>query len=155
MYLIGLTGNIATGKSTVAHILAQLGARVIDADLVAHSVLKRGSSAWRDVVNAFGYDILHYDGTIDRRRLGSVVFADVSKLEILERITHPAIGTELALLIRDAMAARDAGVEIVVIEAVKLYGLARISRRAMGCHHTARRTKATPDTRARAERIRC
>lgn len=121
MYLIGLTGNIASGKSTVAHILEQLGARVIDADLVAHSVLKRGSPAWRGVVDAFGYDILHYDGSIDRRRLGSVVFADASKLEILERITHPAVGTELALLIRDGLAAHDANDAIVVIEAVKLY----------------------------------
>lgn len=121
MYLIGLTGNIATGKSTVCDILKQLGARVIDADLVAHAVLQRGSPAWRSVVEQFGYDILHSDGTIDRRKLGAVVFGDASKLRTLERITHPAVGEELALLVRDAAAAPDAADAIVVIEAVKLY----------------------------------
>ncbi|MBI4675059.1 MAG: dephospho-CoA kinase [Chloroflexi bacterium] len=121
MYLIGLTGNIATGKSTVCHILEQLGARIIDADLVAHAVLKRGTPAWRSVVEQFGYDILHYDGAIDRRKLGALIFGDASKLQTLERITHPAIGTELALLVRDAAAAPNAAETIVVIEAVKLY----------------------------------
>lgn len=121
MYLIGLTGNIATGKSTVCHILEQLGARVIDADLVAHAVLQRGSPGWHSVVDAFGYDILHYDGTVDRRKLGAVVFGDASKLQTLERITHPAVGAELALLVRDAVAAPNSADAIVVIEAVKLY----------------------------------
>ncbi len=121
MYLIGLTGNIATGKSTVCDILAQLGARVIDADLVAHAVLRRGSPAWRGLIEAFGYDILHYDGTVDRRKLGAMVFADAAKLRTLEQITHPAVGTELALMVRDAANAPDAADSILVVEAVKLY----------------------------------
>lgn len=121
MYLIGLTGNIATGKSTVCHILEQLGARVIDADQVAHAVLKRGTPAWRGVVDTFGYDILQYDGNVDRRKLGGVVFGDAAKLRTLERITHPAVGTELALLVRDAMNASEGGDQVVVVEAVKLY----------------------------------
>lgn len=121
MYIIGLTGNIATGKSTVCQILEQLGARVIDADNVAHTILKRGSLAWRGVVDAFGYDILQYDGNVDRRKLGAVVFNDAGKLRTLERITHPAVGTELALLVRDELNAPDAGDEVLVVEAVKLY----------------------------------
>lgn len=121
MYLIGLTGNIATGKSTVCDILAQLGARIIDADLVARAVLWRGSPAWRNLVRAFGYDILLYDGTVDRRKLSAVVFNDAAKLRILEQITHPAVGTELALLVRDAVNSPDATDLILVVEAVKLY----------------------------------
>lgn len=121
MYIIGLTGNIATGKSTVRSILEQLGARVIDADNVAHAILKRGSPAWRSVVDAFGYDILSYDGSVDRRKLGAVVFADAAKLKILERITHPAVGTELALLVRDAIKNPDSDEQVMVVEAVKLY----------------------------------
>ncbi len=120
MYLIGLTGNIATGKSTVCDILTQLGARVIDADLVAHTALRRGTAAWRALIEAFGYDILTYDGTVDRRKLGAIVFNDATKLRILEQITHPAVGAELALLIRDALHAPAAGA-ILVVEAVKLY----------------------------------
>lgn len=121
MYVIGLTGNIATGKSTVCSILEQLGARVIDADQIAHAVLKRGTPAWRSVVEAFGYDILQYDGTVDRRKLGGVVFNNAAKLRTLERITHPAVGSELALLVRNALDAPGAGDQVVVIEAVKLY----------------------------------
>lgn len=121
MYLIGLTGNIATGKSTVSNILAQLGARIIDADLVAHAVLKRGTPAWRALIDAFGYDILQYDGTIDRRKLGALVFNDASKLRTLEQITHPAIRAELALILRDVMLSPESADTIVVIEAVKLY----------------------------------
>lgn len=121
MYLIGLTGNIATGKSTVCDILTQLGARVIDADLVAHAVLRRGSPAWRQLVQAFGYDILQYDGTVDRRKLGALVFDDAEKLQTLEQLTHPAVGTELALMIRDALDEPDADTAILVVEAVKLY----------------------------------
>ncbi len=121
VYIIGLTGNIAAGKSTVCEILEQLGARVIDADQVAHAVLKRGTSAWRGVVEAFGYDILNYDGTVDRRKLGGVVFSDASKLKMLEKITHPAVGTELALMVREALHARDADDQVLVVEAVKLY----------------------------------
>lgn len=121
MYIIGLTGNIATGKSTVCNILEQLGARVIDADNVSHAVLKRGSAAWRGVVDAFGYDILQYDGSVDRRKLGAVVFGDASKLKTLERITHPAVGSELALMVRDALNAPGSDQEVLVVEAVKLF----------------------------------
>lgn len=121
LFLISLTGNIATGKSTVCDILEQLGARVIDADLVAHAVLLRGTRAWRGVVDAFGDGILRDDGSVDRRKLGAVVFGDPAKLKTLEAVTHPAIGVELGLLIRDALTLPGANERVVVIEAVKLY----------------------------------
>lgn len=121
MYIIGLTGNIATGKSTVCEILEQLGARVIDADKLAHAALKRGAPAWRGVIDAFGYDILQADGNVDRRKLGAVVFGDAAKLRVLEQLTHPAVGTELALMVRDALNAPGAQEQVLVVEAVKLY----------------------------------
>lgn len=121
MYIIGLTGNIAAGKSTVCRILRELGAHVIDADIVAHNVLRRGSPCWRALIDNFGYDVLHPDGTVDRRKLGALVFGDPAKLRILERITHPAVGTELALIVRDLAASPSSANQVVVIEAVKLY----------------------------------
>ena len=77
--LIGLTGNIATGKSEVARMLAELGARVIDADQVAHEVMRPGGPAYGAVVEAFGPEILAPDGTIDRAKLGAIVFRDARR----------------------------------------------------------------------------
>ncbi len=114
MYLIGLTGNIASGKSTVRQMLEQLGARTIDADALAHSVLLKGTPAWRLVVETFGPEILRADGEVDRRKLGEVVFADPAQLEKLEAIVHPAVSTQLGLLLREA---HD---PVIVVEAVKL-----------------------------------
>lgn len=114
MYLIGLTGNIASGKSTVRKMLEQLGARTIDADMLAHAVTLKGTPAWHAVLKTFGDDIAYADGQIDRRKLGAIVFADPAKLKTLEGIIHPAVETELALILRDTRA------DIVVIEAVKL-----------------------------------
>jgi dephospho-CoA kinase len=114
MYLIGLTGNIASGKSTVRGMLEQLGARTIDADALAHAVLHKGTPAWRAVAETFGPDILLADGEVDRRKLGAVVFAERAQLQKLEAIVHPAVSEELARLLS---AARD---PVVVVEAVKL-----------------------------------
>ena len=91
MYIIGLTGNIATGKSTVGRMLADLGARYIDADEIAHQVIRRGGAAFAGVVQAFGRGILDAGGEIDRRRLGAIVFADAARLRHLEAIVHPAV----------------------------------------------------------------
>ncbi|MBN1658876.1 MAG: dephospho-CoA kinase [Anaerolineae bacterium] len=113
-FLIGLTGNIATGKSEVASRLATLGAHVIDADRVAHEVMAPGGAAYDPVVEAFGPDILAPGGTIDRRRLGYIVFRDPGALRRLEVITHPATIVEVAQ--RIAAAAEP----VVVIEAIKL-----------------------------------
>jgi dephospho-CoA kinase len=113
-FLIGLTGNIGTGKSTVARMLADLGAETIDADLVAHDVMRPGGPTHAPVVKAFGPEVLAPDGEIDRARLGSLVFSDSAALERLEAIVHPA--TLEAVVDRIAAASAD----VVVVEAIKL-----------------------------------
>jgi len=87
----GLTGGIASGKSTVARILEELGAKVIDADRVGHELLRRSNPVHHQVVARFGQEILRPDGEIDRGRLGSLVFADAEKLRELSAIVHPRL----------------------------------------------------------------
>jgi dephospho-CoA kinase len=89
--LVGLTGGIASGKSTVSRQLAELGCHVIDADVLAREVVAPGEPAWQAVVDAFGRDVLRPDGTLDRPRLGARVFSDPDARRRLEAITHPAI----------------------------------------------------------------
>jgi dephospho-CoA kinase len=89
--LVGLTGGIASGKSTVSRQLAELGGQVIDADLLAREVVAPGEPAWRAIVEAFGREALRPDQTLDRQRLGARVFADPAERRRLEGITHPAI----------------------------------------------------------------
>ena len=124
LYIIGLTGNIATGKSMVAAMLAELGARVVDADALAHQVVKAGAPAWQRVVEEFGRDVLQADGEIDRARLGARVFADPDALARLEAITHPAVIAESERLLQEARAVASAqgktAVQVVVLEAIKL-----------------------------------
>lgn len=91
MKIIGLTGGIASGKSTVSRIMKDLGAVIIDADETAHSVIVPNKPAWRDIVNHFGQEILNPDLTINRERLGEIVFLDPKQLDILNHITHPRI----------------------------------------------------------------
>lgn len=91
MNIVGLTGGIASGKSTVSRILERLGAVVIDADQLAREAVMPGTSAHRSIVAAFGEGILLPDGSIDRKALGSIIFADSSARKRLEAITHPAI----------------------------------------------------------------
>jgi len=112
--LIGLTGNISTGKSTVARMLADLGAEVIDADRVAHEVMRAGTPAHARVVEAFGPQVLAPDGEIDRARLGAIVFADPVSLARLESIVHPATLAVIDHTITTTVA------QVVVVEAIKL-----------------------------------
>jgi dephospho-CoA kinase len=112
--LIGLTGNIATGKSEVGRMLTELGARVIDADAVAHQVIRRGGPAYAAVVETFGPGILRSNGEIDRARLGAVVFADAEALRRLEAIVHPEVIVRVDTLIRETSE------PVVVVEAIKL-----------------------------------
>ncbi|TDA68893.1 MAG: dephospho-CoA kinase [Clostridia bacterium] len=91
MITIGLTGGIATGKSTVSGILRQRGARIIDADHLAREVVEPGQPAWEKIVAHFGPDILLPDKTIDRKRLGKIVFADAEARLALNNFTHPAV----------------------------------------------------------------
>ena len=113
-YLIGLTGNIAVGKSLVRQFLVDLGAAAIDADQVAHQVILPDGPAFDDVVDEFGEGIIGAEGEINRAALGKIVFADQAKLRKLEAITHPAIRARIDQLIRDAER------QVVVIEAIKL-----------------------------------
>jgi dephospho-CoA kinase len=102
MILVGLTGGIATGKSTVASMFRQCGAVVIDADQLAQDAVKPGKSAWRAIVKRFGRGILNPDRTINRRALGAIVFADRAKLRRLERIIHPRVAREQGRLTNEA-----------------------------------------------------
>ena len=92
--VIGLTGNIGSGKSTVARMLGELGADVIDADQVARDVVKPGLPAHDEIVAEFGRDVIAADGTIDRKVLGARVFGDTAARRRLEAITHPRIAME-------------------------------------------------------------
>lgn len=91
MLRIGLTGSIGVGKSFVTGVLAELGCHVLDADLAAREVVTPGSAGLLAVVNAFGTNVLHKDGTLDRQHLGSIIFADPTKRELLNSILHPHI----------------------------------------------------------------
>ncbi len=91
MNIIGLTGGIASGKSYVAGILEEMGAVVIDADQLAREVVMPGTLPFRTIVDTFGEKVLRPDGTLDRKALGRIVFADPDARARLERITHPAI----------------------------------------------------------------
>lgn len=90
--IVGLTGGIASGKSTVGGIFRELGVHVVDADLVAREVVAKGSEGLAEVVRAFGSEVLAEDGSLDRKKLGAIVFADTEKRKLLESITHPRIG---------------------------------------------------------------
>ena len=88
MKVIGLTGGYGSGKSTVSQFLAELGAAIIDADEVGHEVFKPGTEAWREVVGIFGQRIIDFDGTIDRRKLGRIIFRDPDARVRLNKIMH-------------------------------------------------------------------
>jgi dephospho-CoA kinase len=89
--IAGLTGGIASGKSTVAAMLAEAGARIVDADRIAHQVVLKGQPAWQDIVDHFGSGILSHDGQIDREALGSIVFNDTEAIKALNGIVHPRV----------------------------------------------------------------
>ncbi len=91
MLRVGLTGGIASGKTTVAAMFRARGARILEADRIAHRVMGPGQPAYDEIVRAFGKEILSADGTIDRKRLGAIVFADAARREQLNRIVHPRV----------------------------------------------------------------
>jgi len=113
-YVIGLTGNIATGKSKVMASLRQLGACIINADDVAHQVMASQDSVREAIIRAFGANVLRPDGQIDRTALGRVVFKDPHALQQLEGIVHPRVIADIDTLIERAAE------EVVVVEAIKL-----------------------------------
>jgi dephospho-CoA kinase len=112
--IVGLTGNIATGKSTVLDYLRGKGAYVIDADKLTHRAMQPGGPAYTAIIAAFGPSIVKPDGAIDRAALGRIVFGDPAELRKLEAIVHPAV----FVLAKEELAQTDA--ELVVVEAIKL-----------------------------------
>lgn len=113
-YVIGLTGNIAVGKSLVRQRLQELGAYAIDADRIAHQVMMPGGPAFQAILAAFGPQILGGDGQVDRAALGRIVFSDPAALKRLEDITHPVIHETIDRLVKRSEK------EVAVIEAIKL-----------------------------------
>ncbi|KAI1289469.1 Dephospho-CoA kinase domain-containing protein [Halotydeus destructor] len=95
MFLVGLTGGIATGKSTVSKIMTEEGVPVVDADLIARQVVEPGKPAWLAIKNKFGLEVLTESGSIDRAKLGQLIFNNEAKRTELNKITHPAIYREM------------------------------------------------------------
>jgi dephospho-CoA kinase len=113
MLHVGLTGNIASGKSHTALLFAELGAHIIDADAVVHELLASRTKTCQKIVDAFGSDILRSDGSIDRRKLGQIVFSDVEKRELLNSIVHPDVNSEILRRIFDLEQLSPSGIAIV------------------------------------------
>jgi dephospho-CoA kinase len=118
MYVVGLTGGIGTGKSVVAKILEQRGAVILDADRLGHEVYLPGRPAYDDIVTEFGPGVVAEDGTIDRKKLGPIVFSSPDNLARLNAITHP----RMKEMMRDRLADLDrAGTKVAVLEAALLF----------------------------------
>lgn len=126
MILIGLTGGVATGKSTVARMFQRCGAVVIDADELARTAVQPGKPAWRAIVRRFGTSVLHNDKTINRQALGRIVFQNRTKLRHLERIIHPRVAREQRRLTKQAAKSDP---NVVVIYDVPLLFEAGIDKR--------------------------
>lgn len=114
MRVIGLTGGIGSGKSTVSRFLAELGAVVIDADKVGHEAFKPGTESWREITAAFGREVLTPGGEIDRRKLGEMVFGKPELLSRLNQVMHPRVYDRVKAQLEEY---RQQGVKAVVLEA--------------------------------------
>jgi dephospho-CoA kinase len=123
MLRVGLTGGIASGKSTVARVFRELGAHVLDADRIARDIVPPGSPALARIARAFGREMLRPDGTLDRSALGEVVFADAGKRRVLEGILHPLILDEIDRRVDELERADPRGV--VIVEAALILELGR------------------------------
>ncbi len=113
-YIIGLTGNIATGKSVVRKMLEHLGAYGIDADGLSHRAVAKGAPGYQPVIDAFGKWILNPDGEVDRNKLGRLVFNDAEAMACLEDIVHPLVSQAIGIMVKRATQ------RVIVIEAIKL-----------------------------------
>ncbi len=125
MLVVGLTGGICSGKSTVAAMFERLGALVIDADRVAHELQAPGQPLFEAIVSAFGREVVGEDGRIDRRRLGAMVFGDPKARARLEEMLHPAIVEECERRIRQA---RASGAVVCILDAALLIESGRHAR---------------------------
>src|SRR5262245_53748944 len=116
--VLGLSGGIATGKSTVARIFEKLGAVVIDADAIVHELQAPGAPMLAEIAAAFGSELISPDGALDRARLGEIVFRDPEARRRLGEIVHPGVGAEM---MRRLAAARTAGAELIVLDIPLLF----------------------------------
>lgn len=116
--IIGLTGSIASGKSTISQLLKDKGFHIIDADLVARKVVEPGSPTLSEIAKAFGDDVLHPDGTLNREALGSLIFHDPAKRKQLNELMHPAIRQEM-LAQRDEL--KTQGIETIIMDIPLLF----------------------------------
>lgn len=123
MIIAGLTGGIASGKSTVAAILAQAGAVIIDADQIAREVVAPGLPAWREITDHFGQAILNEQNQIDRDRLGQIVFDNIDARRMLERIVHPRVGHQIDTQLKEI--ARTAPDSVVIMDIPLLFETGR------------------------------
>ena len=117
--ILGITGNIASGKSTISKELARRGAVVVDADQLAREVVESGSSALKKIVKLFGSEVLQTDGDLDRDRLGQMVFADVKVRAMLNRIIHPEIAKKSTEQLQQLK--QRTGIPLIVYEAPLLF----------------------------------
>lgn len=115
MLKVGLTGSIAVGKSFVLSVLRELGCVTFDADKIAHSVMEQGRPAFEDIVREFGEGVLSEDGSVDRAKLGAIVFADEARRKRLNEIVHPRVIEEQDRLLRQVE--KTSPRSIVVIDA--------------------------------------
>jgi dephospho-CoA kinase len=118
LLLAGLTGGIASGKNSVAAILKGLGAKVIDADLLSRELVEKGMPAWQAIVDSFGPAVIKADGSLNRKALGEIIFADDEKRELLNSILHPKIIEEERR--RICLIKKDAPHSIVIVNAALL-----------------------------------
>lgn len=116
--VIGLTGGMGSGKSTVSQLLAEFGAVIIDADKVGHEAYQPSTKTWRDLVAAFGRQIVAQDGSIDRKKLGAIVFGSQEQLERLNHVVHPRMFEMMKERIEQY---RQQGVKVVVLDAAILF----------------------------------
>ena len=114
MKVIGLTGGIGSGKSTVSQFLAELGAVILNADEVGHEAFKPDTELWRQVVAAFGRQIVTHDGNIDRKKLGDIVFGNAESLSLLNQIMHPRMYDMVKAQLEEY---RRQGTRVIVLEA--------------------------------------
>jgi dephospho-CoA kinase len=144
MIVVGLTGGVATGKSTVADMFRRCGAAVIDADQLARQVVEPGKPAWRDIVRTFGRGVLRDDRSLDRQALGDLVFKSPPKRRRLERIVHPRVARLQSRLIRTLSERHP---DAVVIYEVPLLFEAKVDKRVDAI------VVVTADRRAQMERL--
>jgi len=119
--IVGLTGGIVSGKSTVASMFKDLGAKIVDADKLGHSVILPHKPAWEKIVKIFGKDILQNDLTIDREKLGKIVFANQPLLKKLNEITHPEITKIIKKEIDSVKNKTDNQKKILIVDAALIY----------------------------------